>query len=162
VTEGSKITYAIAGHSSLWYPSFDRREMSFNIFFHWSSTRARDWWGIGWIGSASTGIVARPTVHSVFTSFAGEFRALSLSDVQGDPITKLLMAFGMPCARKDLSWCRVLVPQTPFRCHCSGLTGPSCFSIALLAREVQQTIATLLPSAHQVEKSVRTSNRLLP
>ncbi|KAH0988283.1 hypothetical protein GBA52_015460 [Prunus armeniaca] len=38
------------------------------------------------------------------------------------------MAFGTPCARKDLNWCRVLVPQTPFRCHCSGLTGPSSFS----------------------------------
>lgn len=37
-------------------------------------------------GSASTGIVARPTVHSVFTSFAGEFRALSLSEAQGDHV----------------------------------------------------------------------------
>lgn len=37
-------------------------------------------------GSASTGILARPTVHSVFTSFAGEFRALSLSEAQGDPV----------------------------------------------------------------------------
>lgn len=27
------------------------------------------------------------------------------------PVTKLLMAFGTPCARKDLSWCRVVVDQ---------------------------------------------------
>lgn len=40
------------------------------------------------------------------------------------PVTKLLMAFGMPWARKGLNWCRVLVPQTPFR----GLAGPSSFS----------------------------------
>ena len=71
------------------------------------------------------------------------------------PVTKLLMPFGTPCARKDLSWCRVLVLQTPFRCHCSGLTGPSSFSIALLVREVQQAIATLLPSADRSSSKLR-------
>jgi len=34
VTEESKSTYAIAGHSSLWYLSFDRRGMIILIFFY--------------------------------------------------------------------------------------------------------------------------------